>query len=142
MEPEPSSRNDDRGKNDGGQKCPFDHEQPSALRGRRRGTGGEVLLEEDLGCDVIHRLAGWAAGRASPPPRFVRGKELALQLNLDADSFKSFSEAFCASRGGSAGAVLEGWQTEDDSCRTDLRGEGGNLLRSAFHTLIGHDLER
>jgi len=100
-----------------------------------------VLLEEDLGCEVIHRLARRAAGGARPPARFVCRKELALQCNLDAESFKGFSKSFCASRGGAAGAILEGRQTEDDSCRTDLRSEGGNLLRRAIHTLIGHYLE-
>jgi hypothetical protein len=101
-----------------------------------------VLLEDDLGCDVIHRLARGAADSACPPPSFIRRKELALQINLDAESFKGLGESICASRGGTTGAVLEGWQTEDDSCRTDLRGESGNLLRPALDTLIGHDLKR
>jgi hypothetical protein len=99
-----------------------------------------VLLEEDLGCNVIHRLVRWAAGSTRPPTRFVRRKELALQSSFNAESSKCFCEPFCASRGGSAGAVLEGWQTEHDSCRADLQGQGGNLMRGAIHTLIWHDL--
>ena len=101
-----------------------------------------MLLEEDLGCNVIHRLARRAANSARPPPRFIRGKELALQRNFDAESFEGVSESFCASRGGSAGAVFESRQTEDDPRCTNLRSEGGNLLRCAFHALIRHDLER
>jgi hypothetical protein len=101
-----------------------------------------VLLEEHLGRDVIHRLTRAAACCARSPPRFVRGKELALQRNLDAEAFKGFSKSVCTSRGGSAGAVLEGRQAEDDSCSADLRGQCGNLLSSALHALIGYDLER
>jgi hypothetical protein len=67
-----------------------------------------VFLENHLGCNVINRLARRAPRRTRSPPRFVRGKEFALERNLDTESFKGFSESVCSSRSGSAGAVLEG----------------------------------
>jgi hypothetical protein len=100
-----------------------------------------VLLEEHLGCNVIHRLTGGAPCRARSPTRFVRGKKFVLQRNLDTESFKGFSESVCTSRGGSAGAVLEGGQTKDDSRRTDLCCQVGNLKSRPIDPRIWHDLE-
>jgi hypothetical protein len=79
----------------------------SRLRSRRRQLGREELLEQNLGCDIVHRTAR----RASHVPRSTAGlvgrKKLTLQHDLDSEAAKLGGERFRSPAGRAAGPVFK-----------------------------------
>jgi hypothetical protein len=113
----------------------------SALRSFRPVAAGEVLLEEDLGRDVVNRSARRAACGSRAPARFVGSEELFLKNDLHSELGECLGEKLCAARCGPPGAIFSGRQADNDTRSTVFSGDGEYLSGRTIDALVGNNLE-
>ena len=94
----------------------------SLFPGGRWVWAGEILLEDDLGREVVHRAAGGATRGPRTPSGLVGGQELSLEIYLQAQGAQLGREDLGAARSRTDGTIGESWQTEDKTAHTEALG--------------------
>ena len=104
--------------------------------------GGEKLLEQYLGCKIVHPATPGSSGFMRPTARLVGRQELALQHDLDPHGAKMLGEQVAPPGRRAGGAVSQRGQSDDNAPGREAPGSIRYQLCRRRHTVVDDDLER